>query len=945
VASWSRVEELLHEALERPVAERDAFLTAACAGDRALLVEVDSLLARATTASGFLEAPAVPRRVGDYEIQSLVGAGGMGEVYRARDTRLGREVAIKLLPGGFASDPGRVARFEREARVLATLNHPNIAAIYGVVDTPGALGLVLELVDGPTLSDRIPREGLTWKDAQSIARQIALALEVAHEKNIVHRDLKPANIKITPAGTVKVLDFGLAKAVEGPAADRGPTDESPVPAVMTSALTRQGAVLGTAAYMSPEQARGEPIDKRTDIWAFGCVLYEMLTGGRAFPGATASEAMARVLEREPDWTRLPSSLPPPIERLVRRCLVKDRSDRLHDIADARLELATGDAAPGPGRTLTRVPGPSSRAVGMGVTALAVVALIAVAASWLRPTSMPAPVTEFAINLYEHGPALGVAVSPDGRRVAVGDFSSGSARILIHDLSTGVTESLPGGEPAGWPFWSPDGSSLAFGAVGKLMRTDPSGGPPVALCNLVDAGLPIIDAGGSWGSAGQIIFSSAGGLFVVPAAGGTGAPLVLTDGLGEHARRESPQFLPDGRHFLYFTPRSSGGGVYVGSIDGGPAAYVLDSNFAAQYAAPGAILFVRGTALMAQGFDTTRHVTEGEPTLVAANVAPGYLWGNAQFSASTTGAVLAYVPTRAGAEGRLVWFDRDGRPQEAMSQPAGVEYLNPAISPDGTRVAVNRMDPNTGDWDIWIVDRALGATAFASSAAPETDPVWSPDGRAIVFTSVQSGRLGLYRKALDQTGPATLVFRPDASVTNIVANDWHGNSVVYQWNSPGQPWSVSAVSVPDGSGPTTVLQERFNTYDARISPDGQWVAFNTFQAGTFEVFVQRYPSGGSRVQISRGGGVHPRWTKAGRELVYWREPGGLMSVALDLSQAPVRIAAPASVISARVLTLIDARPHFDVTRDGQRFLLRQPLNPGQAGAMVRVIMNWTGKWKR
>jgi serine/threonine protein kinase/Tol biopolymer transport system component len=949
------IERLFHEARERTPAARDAFLARACVHDPTLRHEVESLLAQPP--AGVIDAPVgalvaglasppAPRlapgsSVGPYRIERLLGVGGMGEVYRARDTTLDRDVAIKILPRHFTADPERLARFEREARLLATLNHPHIAAIYGVVDAEGVRGLILEMVEGPTLADRLATGPLPLGEALRVAHQIAEALEAAHEKGVVHRDLKPANIKITPEGVVKVLDFGLAKAVGADAA--GP-DVHDLPAV-TAAGTRHGVILGTAAYMSPEQARGRPVDKRADIWAFGCVLYEMLTGGNAFDAGTASEAMAKILEREPDWDALPAHAPAAIRRLVQRCLKKDPSDRLHDIADARLEIADALSGPEPLERLVHPPSKASRWpwIVVATAAAAIVAAALLVSDVLTRPSTSTGLLEFPINLVDTA-GLGVAVSPNGRQVAFATFTRGGPWMRLHSLDTGVTRAMPGTDGAVGPFWSPDGSAIGFFADGKVKRIDVADGSTAVICDVNG------QFGGTWNADGVILFSTSSTLFRVSSAGGTPVPVEIVDDASPQPIRTFPQFLPDGRHFIYHAAGRHGGEVRLASLDLRETRQLVESDYPAAYAAPSYLLFLRGTALVAQPFNPRTLALEGRTSVIASDVAPGMLLGPlgrlAQFSASATG-VLAVMKTRGGIATQLRWFDRAGMGSSSIEQPTGVEYLNPAISPDGGRVAVNRMDPVTGNWDVWVVDLARNVSSrLTSDPAQDGDPVWSGDGKEIVFGSNRGGHFGLYRKAVDGSRPEELLATIDDRVTSLTPTDWSpdGRFVVFSLMTATVPHNTTWVlSLAGDRRPFPVLPSGFESHGARFSPDGQWIAYTSRETGDYEVDVQRFMAEGDKKQVSRGGGSHPRWTSDGRELVYWALSGGVASVDLGVSGTSLRVGVPKTLISTPILNLIDGRTHYDVTRDGRRFLLRQPAGPQRPA--ITVMVNWTEKLKK
>ncbi len=873
----------------------------------------------------------VGQRLGPYEILALEGAGGMGEVYRARDIRLNREVAIKVLPHRVAERPESLARLAREAQILASLNHPNIAAIYGVEEQDGAQALVLELVEGPTLADRIAQGRLPLKVALTTAGQIASALDAAHEHGVIHRDLKPSNIKLRPDGTVKVLDFGLAKALEDP------FDGADVHTATVT--TNPGVVLGTVAYMSPEQMRTTLVDKRTDIWAFGCVLFEMLSGQRAFDRKTSSDTIAAVLDSEPDLSALPDSVPLRVRALITRCLQKDRKHRLRDIGDAQVELDPSSIhAP------AALPPPILLRPKPLVWLLALLAVLtgATVVAFRMSNRSPAevPPLEFGIELpLNHTPSGGVALSPDGRTVALGAFGPGPG-VWLHSFATAELRPLAGTEAPALPFWKPDGSAIGFFTRGKLHRIDRAGGPTVPLA---DAPNP---AGGSWNASGTLMFSSDGELFTVSEFGGAVERVALPPA-GERVVRLRPQFLPDHRHFLFHELGPDGGAVFVGSLDGHTAVRIVESGESAVYADE-FLLFVRGSALMAQRLSADRLQLEGSAKTVANNVAPGYLSAHPEFSVSEAG-VLAVVAPLEGRRGTLRWFDRSGQPDRELRPSPGTEYLNPAISPDGTRVAANRLDPVTGNWDVWIVDIARDITSrLTFGASQDADPIWSPDGRHIVFASTRNGRPGLYRTSVDGGLPEERLLEVDATDAVVFPSDWtpDGKFIIYTQTQefPGG-WQIWVLPLTGERKPFRLLPEHaFMHFAGRVSPDGKWIAYNSFESGTFETFVQPFLTSGQRTQISNGGGVHSRWNANGRELMYWAYPlGGISSVTLDFSGSTFRASAPRSVIPTPPLTLTDGRPHYDVTRDGQRFLSRQPSDRGR-GAEISVITNWKQRLK-
>ena len=749
---WRRIEALYHAARERAEPDRSAFLARACAGDDAMQREVESLLAQPASAEGVLDGPAVAvaarmvsdvgasvltgRRIGAYQVQARLGAGGMGEVYRARDTQLGRDVAIKILPRVFNGNSERLARFDREARMLAALNHPHIGAIYGLEDVDGVAALVLELVDGETLAERLARGPLPVAEALSAARQIAEALNAAHEKGIVHRDLKPANIKITPEGVVKVLDFGLAKVLSGDSA--GP-DLMPSPTI-TAGGTREGAILGTAAYMSPEQARGLAVDKRTDIWAFGCVLFEMLTGTAAFPGETISDTFAAILEHEPAWGKLPAAASPAVRRLLERCLEKDPKRRLRDIGDAGMDIdeaLLGKSAAGAVA--------AHRAQGAWLPWTVAAAFVAVSAALAgvvffgakaREGASPPRGTKITFTVATPNVQGSLSLSADGTNIADVVLSdTGHVMLWVRALDDqSPPRFLPGTETAQGPFWSPDGRFIGFFAGGKLRTVGISGTPLQTLCDSQNS--PGV-SGGTWNDDGVIIFAprpNSGPLYKVPASGGTPVQVTELDQSRQELAHRLPMFLPDGRHFLYTAVSAKADErfvVYVGSLDSKDRKRLINSAAKAVFAQPNHVLFARDGLLMAQSFDPELLELVGHEFPVAEGVGtnPG---SSSSFSASKTG-VLAY---RSGAVtsvvvGRLEWFDRSGKKLAEVGAPA--TYWSPALSPDLQRIAVHREE---GGRDLWIFDLVRGTSSkLTFDPGNDDNPVWSPDGSRIVFSSI------------------------------------------------------------------------------------------------------------------------------------------------------------------------------------------------------------------
>ena len=898
--------------------------------------------------------------VGPYRIDSLLGVGGMGEVYRARDTQLNRDVAIKILPAAFATDPERLARFKREAQVLASLNHPNIGAIYGFEDAGPVAALVLELVEGPTLADRIANGPLPIDEALSVARQIADALECAHEAGVVHRDLKPANIKVRDDGTVKVLDFGLAKLAEpvGAAAAAAALTQSPT--ITTPAMTAAGIILGTAAYMSPEQAKGKPADQRSDIWAFGCVLYEMLTGKRAFDGDDVSETLAAILRAVPDWTALPAATPRAIRKLLVRCVQKDRRERLADIADARFEIVdTQREAPGQGEAATVASSRSNVRVHLAWIAAATLLALAVglASSRLRPLPPQAGSIRFEIQPpegwtkpFDNRPATGVAsatISPDGAHVAfLARNDGGETMLWIRTLNQLTSRQLAGTQGALGPFWSPDSRYIAFFADDKLKKVEISGSAPQTLC---EALLGVTS--GTWGRDGVIVFSDVGsrvqtnGLKQVPATGGVPrSATVLQPGEVGHLR---PAFLPDGRHFVYRAPNgTTSGNTWIGSLDSSDRTLLFEGTSTGNVAfAGGRLLFMRGTTLVAQHFDTTSLKLSGTPVPVAEQVeTSGLIPPVGAFSVSDNG-TLAYRTSHVTLGGQLTLLDRAGTVL-ATSGDRG-DYSDVELSPDGKRAAIAVRDPDAATRDIWIADIERGTRdRFTLNPAGSMRSAWSPDGSQLAFSRDQ-GRMDVFIKPANGSTP---VEQP------LLANDDFGRSferVPLSWSSDGiillevgsRVGSLSThtelwmVRTTGDRKAVPILQRPFNVSQGRLSPDGRWVAYVSEETGQPNVYVTPFPGPGSHTRVSVDGATQPRWASDGHELVFIRS-GELRSADVHLAADGVTVGRPTRLFSIAVQNA-PFLSSYDVSRDGQRFLVNMlNTNAQQTASPIAVVLNWT-----
>jgi len=831
-------------------------------------------------------------KLGAYEVLSAIGAGGMGEVYQAHDTKLGRDVAIKVLPAAFAHDPERLSRFQREAKVLASLNHPNIAHIYGLEENAGSSYLVMELVPGDTLADRIKREGAyPVVEALAIEKQIAEALEAAHEKGIVHRDLKPANVKVTPEGKVKVLDFGLAKAFEG---DNSNQDIANSPTV-SAAPTMQGVILGTAAYMSPEQARGKQVDKRADIWAFGVVLYEMVIGEQLFTGETVSDTLAAVLRHDPDWSKVPARM----QRLLRSCLEKDPKKRLRDIGDAGLLLQEAPGEP----TDRQSSGGSSPRWLWAVTAAACVVAGGFAFLHLREKPLAAPdVMRFQIKLPDKvvfARSAHPSLSPDGHRVAFPAVGpDGHTGVWIQELDAEEARELPGTDPTNDTppfFWSPDSRFIVFDSTTKLRKVGLSGEPAQDLCNRPSLSAPV---GGSWNRDGIIIFgTNATGLWKIPATGGTPAPLTVLDTSRHEREHELPVFLPDDRHFLYFrnSTEPENTGIYVGSLDDPPEHQsekrVLPTGFGANYVPSDdgksvRLLFLLNGTLTAQTFDLGKLEVIGEPAPVVERIATAY--ETAHFSATSN--VLVYREKAPDVGFQLTWFDDQGKIIGKVGDRAG--YLTTVrLSPDGTRVAFSKGTNSSSDHDLWLFDLARGTDSrFTFGPGKNEYPVWSPDGKEIVFSSDRDGVYNLYRKPADGSKAEQLLLRSNEDKR---AFSWSrdGRFLAYgsaQSTGPEQAWAL-----PMHEDPVPIPLSRPGITVARIefSPDGRWIAYNSNETGQFEAYVRGFTGSpdssatSGKWMISKDGGFFPHWRADGKEIVYTNfGQTTLMTVSVDTSHS-------------------------------------------------------------
>jgi len=872
-------------------------------------------------------------KLGPYEITGAIGAGGMGEVYRAHDSKLGRDVALKVLPEAFARDADRMARFQREAKVLASLNHPNIASIYGLEDSGSTHALVMELVEGPTLADRIKQGAIPVNEALRIARQICDALEYAHERGIVHRDLKPANVKVTSDDAVKILDFGLAKALEGDAAS---IDISTSPTISRMA-TMQGVLLGTAAYMSPEQAKAKPVDRRADIWAFGCVLYEMLTGKMAFRGESVTDTLGAVIHVEPDWSLLPAATPIRARVLLQRCLQKDPKQRLRDIGDARIsldEILLGAPDPAVGGTIQITAPLWRRVLVVGVGALLLVAISSLATWNLKPTP-PRPVTRAVITLppgqqlagLGNGPA--VALSPDGSHLAYVASQSGTQQIYLRAMDSLEARPISGTEGAVNPFFSPDGQWIGFFAGGKLKKISVSGGAPLTLG---DAPVPY---GASWNSHGMIAFAPTASnyLLQVPDSGGASQPLTQLQ-KGESSN-EWPEFLPGGKAMLF---TAGGWGVVGQSIGTGVGRNVIQGGTQPRYALSGHLLYAQGANLMAVPFDPQRLEVTGTAVPVVEGISESRITGAAQYSVSATGS-LAYVPgTIQSAQGRLVWVNRNGAEQPLAAPPHS--YDRPRVSPDGRHVAVNVTEQET---QVWLYDLSRDTlTRLTFEGDTNAYPIWTPDGKRIAFTSTKEGTANIFWQLADGSGGLE---RLNASEYVQVPISWSadGQLLAFIELSATTGYDIGVLRMSDRKA-QPFLRTPFNEATPQFSPDGRWLAYISDESGRFEVYVQPYPGPGGKWLISTEGGTEPVWNRNGRELFY---RSGDKMMAVDIATQPSFVAGkPRMLFEGPYLPTPQTSSNYDVSADGQRFLMiKRSEQSGAAPTQINVVLNWTEELKR
>jgi serine/threonine protein kinase/Tol biopolymer transport system component len=886
-------------------------------------------------------------KLGRYEIRSQLGAGGMGEVYLARDPKINRDVAIKVLPAAFSSDSERLGRFEQEVQATGKLNHPNILAVHDVETHDGAPYVVYELLEGETLRESVSGGALAARKAVDYALQIAHGLAAAHEKRIIHRDLKPENIFITHDGRVKILDFGLAKLTEPLQNAEAQTD------VLTRRVkTDPGAVMGTVGYMSPEQVRGKSVDHRSDIFSLGAVLYEMLSGKRAFHGESVIETLNAILKEDPpELSESNSQINSALEKVVMHCLEKRPEQRFQSAGDVAFALDSLSGVSSSRTVSTALPLAAERPrnrerlawIGMGVCLLGLLASLPFTVSYFRR----APVDERVFKLSVLPPEKAtlfqtvapISLSPDGRRLAIVAAVEGQNLLWVRALDSTETKALSGTEGATNPFWSPDSRFIGFFAGGKLKKIDASGGPPQSLSDVAAE-----TRGATWNRDGVIVFSPGDffePLYRISAAGGEPTPVTVIDQSRFETSHRWPHFLPDGRHFLYWVRSSSqaeSGGIFVGSLDSKETKRLLPTNLNAAYAPPGFLLFLRNETLMAQRFDADELQLAGEPFPVAEHVAFNLGLGRGAFSVSENG-VLAYR-TGSGVSFQLLWFDRGGK--QIGSVGAVGQYFTLWLSPDERRVAVDRNDPQTGTNDIWLFDLLRGIPSrFTSDPASDSNPLWSPDGSRIVFTSSREGGLNLYQKITSGVGNEEVLLKSSKVKT---ADDWSsdGQFIVYQTLDPKTKWDLWVLPLSGDRQPFPFAETEFNELQAQFSPDGKWIVYTSDESGAWEVYIQTFPASSGKWRVSTSGGCQPKWRRDGKELFYIAADRKLMAVDVKLGET-FEAGVPKTLFLTRVITLTSFRNHYAVTADGQRFLINS--RPEESATPISIVVNWTADLKR
>ena len=892
-------------------------------------------------------------KLGRYEVRSQLGAGGMGEVYLARDVEIGRDVAVKVLPSTFSTDADRLKRFQQEACAAGALNHPNILSIYDVGRYDGAPYVVSELLEGETLRNRIAGSPLNQRRAIDYALQIANGLAAAHEKGIIHRDLKPDNIFITNDGRVKILDFGLAKLTQLD----GSQSQTEIPTRRVD--TEPGVVMGTVGYMSPEQVRGQLVDHRSDIFAFGAILYEMLSGKRAFHGQSAADMMSAILKEDPpDLSDTNNAISPTLERLVNHCLEKSPEARFHSARDLAfaLETISGSSGSSADKTLTTIaPLPPSRIsaarlpwiisaiLGFGLIAALPFAIMYF---WRPASTTSAAVSRFNIPLPDKTRIIGPPVlSPDGRQLVFRlNTDDGKELLWLRAMDAVDLRPLNGTDGGTHPFWSPDSRSIGFFAGGKIKRVDLSGGPPQPLCDAVT------NLGGTWGRNGVIVFAQdqTDGLYRVPASGGASVRITEVDSSRKELGHAWPYFLPDGEHFLYLarSTQPENSAIYVGSLDSKERKQLLKAHSSMAFAPPNFLLFVREETLMAQEFDADTLELTGGQFIVSEETTRNPINGRAFFSVSQNG-VLA-VRTGDLVLNQLTWFDRTGKALGSISPPGN--HSAPALSPDEKKVVVGKVDfATTTSSDLWVIDlERQTTTRLTFDQANERAPAWSPDGNYIAFSATREGLTSLSRRLSNGAGAEEPLL---TSSEAKLAVDWSSDSrfMLYGQLNAGTIWDLYVLPLTGEGKAQPIAQTKFVEIQGRFSPDSRWVAYSSNESGQFQVYVQSFPSNGSKWPISIKGGSQPRWRGDGRELYYFTPERELMAVEVNAESGTLKVGIPQPLFQFRVggagVDLgFPGSGYYTVTRDGKRFLVTSTSELGEK-QQVSVVINWASNLRR
>jgi eukaryotic-like serine/threonine-protein kinase len=967
---WEQIQKLFDRARACEPGERAALLDGACRGDEELRSEIEWMLAHQEEAKNFIHAPAleqaamsvaadcsipIGRKLGSYEITALLGKGGMGEVYRARDVKLKRDVALKILPGEFHRDPDRIRRFQREAEALASLNHPNIAAIYDFQETSGFRFLIMELVEGESLDSRVAKGPLRVNEALNIAKQICEALEAAHDKGIVHRDLKPANVKITFDGKVKVLDFGLAKALAGGACSPDLSQLS----IVTAKSTRDGMILGTPAYLSPEQARGKQLDKRTDIWAFGCVLFELLTGRKAFAGETVSDTIAKILEREPDLQKLSEVVPSNVRVLLRRCMEKERNRRLHDIADARIELE--DAL----NSATRVDATGTHSFEtkrIVLASLAVGIVFGAVGTWigmsrLGRAGVSSPVVaRFTIDLpqgavLESGFGTQLAISPDGSRVAFSVTRASQTEMFVRridELAAKPVEGIKTLAGGGVRFFSPDGQWLGYvdPASRSIKKVALSGGAPVTMVTIEGRQ----GNGGTWGAEDNIIYADVD-LYEVPASGGAPSLLLKPDtAKGERAYR-GPLFLPGGKAVLFTISNEDNEShddatIAVLDLTTGHKKILVQGGMDARYSPSGHLVYARAGSLLAVPFDLKRLEIKGRPVRVLDGVLMSTNTGIAQFTIASNG-TLVYAPGKAeGGERVPVWVDSKGK-----ATPLPVprrSYLHPALSPDEKQLAIEVEGPSH---NLYSYDLSRGTFTKLTFDGLSHWPLWTPRGDRLTFRKMTIGLFTMWWMAADRSAPEQQLSSIGGAMESPSSWSPDGHALAFTRVDLKTGPDVYILPMDGDRKPRPLAQSRFAEGSPKFSPDGRWVAYSSNESGKPEIYVQPYPGPGPTIQISTEGGTDPVWSKKNHEIFY-RNGDRMMLVAIK-TQPKFSASKPELLwmghyshgLSSSCGLPGPTSANYDVTADGKRFLMIQDADQDVVAHQLNVVLNWSEELNR